>query len=43
MLSEYDDHAYDDYVGEENARIKEIGESSRQLASIASDKGDIEI
>lgn len=42
MLSEYDDRTYD-YLDEENARIKEIGESSRQLASIASDKGDIEI
>lgn len=42
ILSGYDDNPYD-YLQSEKVRMKETEEKSRQLASIASDKGDIEI
>ena len=42
ILSEYDDNPYD-YLEKEKDRMKETEEKSRQLASITSDKGDIEI
>ena len=42
ILSEYDDNPYD-YLEQEKGRMNETEEKSRQLSSIASDKGDIEI
>ncbi|MEY8404057.1 hypothetical protein AALA54_12120 [Oscillospiraceae bacterium 44-34] len=42
ILSEYDDDPYD-YLEKEKGRMKETEEKSRQLASITSNKGDIEI
>ena len=42
ILSEYDDNPYD-YLEQEKGRMNETEEKSRQLSSIARDKGDIEI